>query len=385
MAIQVADAYIPVRLDMSGIEAQIDEVNSRIAALRNQAQSATSAAVASAGGALPTGGGMGGIAGIPASGDGIFGASGRIHSLWDMTGGHLWDTVRNRRGPAKSLQNAASMIRDNVAAAVELSRKHGGDVVSAAKEGIGAAIMGGTIDGVTDGSSQLSDAMRKAVDDAIKAGQNEAEIRSPSARAARELGSPIMAGVASGVAAGGQGVADAMVNSISYGFQKSLSSMFGGQFMNNNSPLVANPGGNFSGIPSYLNQFGQQVNASMAVANPQSGLMASRTMLSNVPTAVRDFGQNLLSGALGMVLPGFAAGPAADMIGTAIGTKPILTADQALGASMSADAGGFRDSPFVGGQFVFNNNFGSAGNFTDTERQVQLGIMQSMRRLGVGF
>lgn len=378
MAVQVADAYIPVRLDTSGIDAQISEIEGRISALQGRAQAAANAAssVAASGGG---GGGSGG------GGGGLFGATGRIHSLWDMTGGHVMDTVRNSRGPGESLRNAASMVRDNVAAAVELSRKHGNDVLSAAKEGLGAAIMGGTIEGVSDSSGKLSDAMRKAVDDAIKAGQDEAEIRSPSARAARELGSPIMAGVVNEVKAGGQGVADAMVNSISYGFQKSIDTMFGGRFGNSGMTTVANPGGNFSGIGSYLDQFGQQVNASMAIANPQSGAMASRALMSNVPTKVRDFGQNLLSGALGTVLPGFAAGPAADMIGTAIGTKPILTAEQALSASKSADMGGLSDSPFVGGQFVFNNNFAGAGNFTDTERAVQLGILQSMRRLGAGF
>lgn len=395
MAVRIADAYVPIRLDTSQIDAQLSAIEARIAAIQGQARSASQAA-SSAASAMASAGG-GGAAG----GGGFFGGiSDRIQSMMpdsiagvDISGfGTLPESIRQATSAGSSSGRGFSLGED-IGASLRLLGARGKGFfegpVGEAATAIGDSLMGGAAKGVNDGSSGFSQAMRDAVNGAIKAGQDEAEIRSPSARSMREIGSPIMRGIELEVMAGGKSVADAMITSIDFAFQSSINSLFGGAtFSRNNNTIVGGgdgQGGPFSGVPDYLDQFGNAVRSSMAVGNPQSAGQASRILASNFPTKVRDFGQGLLSSAVGSVLPGFAAGPISDMLGTMIGTKPILTAEQALAGPVSADAGGLSDSPFTGGQFVFNNNFNGAGNFMQTEREVQSGILQSMRRLGIGF
>lgn len=404
MAVKIADGYIDVILDTSTIDAQLAQIEARIQNIQNMANnalntansalstanaanSAASSAMANANAAAAAagsarGGGGGGGASVGGGGFTVGGVN--------LAGfGTLPDTIRRATNPNSPSGRGFSLGEDIGGTLRLLGARGDGFFAGGAGEAstaIGDALMTGTAKGINEAKGQAASAMRNAVSDAIKAGQDEAEISSPSKRAARDIGSPIMRGIELEVMAGGQGVANAMVNSIDYAFTKTVDTFFGGTFISrNNSPTVANPGGGFAGVGDYARQFGQQIDYSFAVSQPTSFGESSRTLLSNFPTKVRDFGQGILSSVVESVLPGFVAGPISDLIGTELGTRPILTSEAALANPTSADQGGFTDSPFVGGQFVFNNDFGNVGNFTETEREVQLGILQSMRRLGVGF
>lgn len=369
MAIKIGDAYIDVLLNREQIDAQLADIESRLADVQTSASKAVSTANSAS-------------AATESSSGSIIDRIKKFASSGSLLGD-------DAQGALAALGETAGteMLGGKVTSGFFGGGGGGlfGGLKTKAADAIGSSLMSGSVKGIDEGKSAMADAMRGAVDEAIKAGQDEAEIRSPSARTGRDLGGPMMKGIELQVLAGGQNVANAMVTSVNYAISKSAAELFGGSFIGRGVTNVSNPGGNFSGIGGYVDQFGQQVRGSFATGDPQSFGQASRILASNFPDKARDFGQNLLSGAVGSVLPGFAAGPVSDMLGTLLGTKPILTAEQALGASVSADAGGLSDSPFTGGQFVFNNNFNGAGNFTDTERDVQFGILQSMRRLGVGF
>lgn len=374
-------------MDTSQIDAQLSAIESRIAAIQGQARSASQAASSAASAMASAGGGSSGGGMFSGLGGFFEDLGGRIGGV-DLSGfGTLPGSV-SRATNKNSASGSGWSFGEDLGATLRLLGGRGkgafGNIAGEASTAIGDALMEGSARGVGEAKGKLADSMRAAIDEAIKAGQDEAEIRSPSARAARELGSPIMTGITTEIQSGGASVANALTNTLDFAFQSTFNNMLGGKFGNSGSTVVANSGGAFSGIPDYIDQFGQAVNASFAIGNAQSGTQASRIFASNLPTQVRDFGQNLLSGVVSSILPGFASGPVSDLIGTAIGTKPILTAEQALSSAVSADAGGLSDSPFSGGQFVFNNNF-SGGNFTDVEREVQLGIQQSMRRLGVAY
>lgn len=262
-----------------------------------------------------------------------------------------------------------------------------GEAAAAGGTALGDAMMKGTASGIEGGKGAVGDAVKRAIDEAFQAGKREAEVASPSARGARELGGPIMEGVGMGIMAGSAAVTQAMISSLGFSFNRWKAATFGGTFVAGGSNLnvVQNPGGTFGGGGSLGNWFdylGTSIGNSFDIAQPTSLPMSSRVLMSNVPTGIRDMGQNLLSGLIGSVLPGWAAGPLSDMLGTMFGLKPVLSREAITAPSVSADAGGFSDYPYGGGTiFNVNNNFN--GNFTDVERQVSLGILQSARRLGV--
>lgn len=198
--------------------------------------------------------------------------------------------------------------------------------------------------------------------------------------AINEAAGPIMVGVQEGMAASTNNLANTFVSSLGFAFDQWKNNFFG--MSSQPGEWIHNEGGFFSGWGDALKQSMDFENS--IGGEPQSFGMASRMLMGQLPTELRNISQDILSGALGMILPGFAAGPAADMLGTMLGTKPILTPGQAMAPGISADQGGFADSPYKGGSYVMNNTF-SLGNsqMTDTEREVQMGILQSMRRLGV--
>lgn len=75
---------------------------------------------------------------------------------------------------------------------------------------IGTAIMDSWVEAIVLGSGAVQSAMAKAVEDAITAAKQAAEISSPSRRFAREIGAPIIEGVALGIEQGAHLVGDAV-------------------------------------------------------------------------------------------------------------------------------------------------------------------------------
>lgn len=198
--------------------------------------------------------------------------------------------------------------------------------------------------------------------------------------AINEAAGPIMVGVQEGLAASTANAAQTMFTSALYAFDMWKNDFFGMASQPTN--WVHNEGGFGGGWGDILKGSIDWENS--IGGEPTSGAMASRMFFGQLPTEIRNIAQDVLSGALGMILPGFAAGPLSDMLGTMLGTKPILTPGQAMAPGVSADQGGFSDSPFKGGSYVFNNQFHMPqGGMSDTEYQVQMGILQSMRRLGI--
>lgn len=198
--------------------------------------------------------------------------------------------------------------------------------------------------------------------------------------AINEAAGPIMVGVQEGVAASTANLANTFMASMGFAFSQWKNEFFG--MASQPGEWVKNEGGFFGG-------WGDALKNSMDFENsiggePQSFGMASRMFMGQLPTELRNISQDILSGALGMILPGFAAGPAADLLGTMLGTRPILTPGQAMAPGVSADQGGFRDSGYAGGSYVFNNQYNlGQGNMTDTEYAVQTGTLMAMRRLGI--
>ncbi|TXH52443.1 MAG: hypothetical protein E6Q97_15970 [Desulfurellales bacterium] len=232
------------------------------------------------------------------------------------------------------------------------------DYTSAAEDAgaaLSSSFMRGVVTGVNDNKGRITNAINEAA-------------------------GPIMVGVQEGIAASTSNVANTFVTSLGFAFSQWKNETFG--MASQPQTWIHNEGGFFGG-------WGDILKGSMDWENsiggePQSPAMASRMFFGQLPTELRNISQDILSAALGMVLPGFLAGPAADMIGTMLGTKPILTPGQAMAPGVSADQGGFGDSPYAGGSYIINNQFAlGQGNMTDTEYEVSRGILQSMRRLGV--
>mgnify|MGYP001293191152 CR=1 FL=1 len=250
---------------------------------------------------------------------------------------------------------------------------------------LGDSLMQGVGEGMRQQVPQLEQTIEEGIFRVLETGRDFIEARSPSRRSAREIGGPIMEGVSVGIMAGGPQVASALATSLGFAFNSFKAGLFGGTFVGSGLDVVANPGGMLGGgLAGFGSLYGQAIGNSFAVGQPTGLGEASRVLMSNIPMGIRDFGQNLLGGLLESVLPGWAAGPLGDMIGTFFGLKPILQPEAITAPARSADQGGFADYPYGGGT-IFNvtNNF--QGNFTDVERQVQLGILQSARRLGVSI
>lgn len=410
MPVTIADAVIPLLLDLTPFNEGIAQAEARIQALGAQAQAVAgqvAAAGASAQAAAAGAGGGGGGPTISSSGAAGGGGGGGVWddiissvSGADLTGFSTLPSSISRAMDPNSPGGRGWTLGEDIGATLRLlgvrgggrnslAGELGGAAVSAAGDAlmsgqsIGDALSAGARKGINEGRGAINDAVRQSVADAIDAGKKEAEAESPSRRSAREIGGPIMQGVELAILTGAPAVAAAMMTSLGFAFNQWKAATFGGTFVGPGLNTVANPGGMLGGgLGGYLGQLGTAMQIGMIQANPTNLGEASRSLLGQFPMQARNWGQNLLSGALESALPGWAAGPLGDMVGTYFGLKPIITAQDALGASKSADAGGFADYPYGGGQFVFNNTFNGVGNFTDVEREVQLGILTSMRRLG---
>lgn len=376
MAVQIADAVIPLLLDLTQFEQQMAAVEQRIANAQAQANAAASSAAqaasaaSSAASAASSGGGGGGTGGI----------WGQIGNLAASFGSMI-------PGPWGRATVAAGTVLNTVdvnAVADAIKNKDMGAAIAAVDvNAVGDALVAGATKGIVSGKGAMAQAMSKAVEDTIEAGKRTAEVGSPSRKSAREIGGPIMEGVSMGIQTGTANVTHAMINSLLFAFGAWKAATFGGQFVGPGLNVVANPGGVGGGLGDWLGMLGGSIQDSFAIGQPTSGLMSSRVLMSNIPLGIRNMGQDLLSGALSSVLPGWAAGPLADMIGTATGLKPVLQREAITAPGRMAGEGGFADYPFGGGTIFNTTNYFAGGNFTDVERQVQIGILQSARRLGV--
>jgi len=198
--------------------------------------------------------------------------------------------------------------------------------------------------------------------------------------AINEAAGPIMVGVQEGLAASTANAAQTMFTSAIYAFDMWKNDFFGMASQPTN--WVHNEGGFGGGWGDILKGSIDWENS--IGGEPTSAAMASRMFFGQLPTELRNISQDILSSVVGMILPGFAAGPVSDMLGTMLGTKPILTPGQAMAPGVSADQGGFRDSGFAGGSYIINNQFAlGQGQMTDQEYEISRGILMSMRRLGV--
>lgn len=390
MAVTVADAVINLILNLDQFEQSMQQVEARIAeveqrasqagAAASQAASQAQAAAGSAQTAVSSASGAGGGAG--AAFDAAFPNLAGFSTLPGSISQAMSPSSPSGRGWSLGEDIGASLRL------VGVRMSDGTPMGEAAAAGgltVGDAMMKGTAQGVEAGKGVFADAVKRAVDEALAAGKQAAEAESPSRRAAREIGGPIMEGVGVGIMAGTGAVTQAMFTSLGFSFNRWKANTFGGTFVGSGLNVVENPGGTLGGGGSLGNWFemlGASINNSFDIAKPTGLGMSSRVLMSNIPTGIRDMGQDLLSGVIGSILPGWAAGPLSDMVGTFLGLKPVLSREAITAPSMSADQGGFSDYPYGGGTiFNVNNNFN--GNFTDVERQVSLGILQSARRLGV--
>lgn len=82
--------------------------------------------------------------------------------------------------------------------------------------GVGAQMMAGITRGIIDNSGSVARAAAAAVDRAVVAAQVAGDIHSPSRRTNREIGLPLIQGVALGIARGASGVRKSMVDAINF-------------------------------------------------------------------------------------------------------------------------------------------------------------------------
>lgn len=80
--------------------------------------------------------------------------------------------------------------------------------------GVGFNLMAGMAAGISAGATVAAVAARAAVQSAVSAAKNAAEIRSPSRLTAREIGGPLIQGVAVGIDKNAAGVRRSMVNAV---------------------------------------------------------------------------------------------------------------------------------------------------------------------------
>ncbi|MEW1990707.1 hypothetical protein [Microbacterium sp. NPDC078849] len=81
---------------------------------------------------------------------------------------------------------------------------------------VGAALMRGIARGISDNSGAVSRSAAAAVDRAVVAAKAAGEIKSPSRRTNREIGLPLIQGVALGITKGAAGVRKSMVDAIDF-------------------------------------------------------------------------------------------------------------------------------------------------------------------------
>lgn len=362
MAVKVADAIIPLVLDLSEFENQLAYVEQRLADINAQIDAAASAANSIS---VPSGGGGGG--------GGFFGRgnSGTNFST-------LGPSISGAMDP-NSPGGRGWTLGEDITASLQFVAANAIPGVSKGGATIGTALMQGVSGGISTGSSDVDAAMSQAVASAIDSGMQAAGISSPSKVAADMIGSPISQGVAMGISSGTPAITAALSDSVRYAINDVAAAVGGGTHVASNVTTVTNPGGPVGG---YIDPLISSTQASIALANPTNPTELSRAVLGQFP-GVQNAGDRLVEGAANALLPGWAAGPASDIIGTAIGTQPIISADAAMSPGVSADMGGFSDSPYSQGSYVINNTYNMPrGNFTDTELAVQQGTLEAMYRLG---
>lgn len=367
MAVKVADAIIPLVLDLTEFENQLAYVEQRLADINAQIDAAASAANSIS---VPSGGGGGGFS----------------FNGYSMPGPMGWWTNQFVKGTKAAANYAVGgksggwSLGDDITASLQFVAANAIPGVSKGGATIGTAMMQGMSGGIASGSPEVEAAVAQSVDAAIQAGMDAAGISSPSKVAADMIGSPIAEGVAMGIQTGTPAITQALGDSISYAINDVAAGIGGGTHIASSGVnSVTNPGGPAGG---YIDPLISSVQASVALANPTSPTELSRAVLGQFP-GVQNAGDKLVEGAANALLPGWAAGPASDIVGTAIGTQPILSADAALSPGVSADMGGFSDSPYSQGSYVINNTYNMPkGNFTDTELAVQQGTLEAMYRLG---
>lgn len=407
MAVHIADAVIPLMLDLAQFEQQMSQVEARIQAAGQAAQQAGAAAsqaasqAQSAAGAAQSAAGQAASAAQSASSGfasssyaGIPGLPSNTETILDrfsVGASSLGQSIKQATDPRSPMGSGWS-LREDIGAAVNFASNYipgTGVAAEAARVGggiLGTGIMQGTEKAVQEGSGKLNEAIKKAVDEAIEAGKRAAEAESPSRRSYREIGSPIIQGVEMAILGGSTAIAGAMITSLGFAFNQWKAATFGGTHVGAGLNVVANPGGMLGGgLGGFLGAIGGSIQDSFAIAQPTSGAMAGRVFMSNIPMGLRNMGQGLLDSVLGSILPGFIAGPIGQMLGTMFGLTPILQREAITEPGVMAGAGGFKDYPYGGGTIFNTTNYFQGGNFTDVERQVQTGILQSARRLGVSI
>ena len=438
MSVKIAEASVLLVLDRSQFDAEMASLREEIAQIAGGRVSGSSGGGSSGGGGASGGGGggggfLGGLAGGAVGGAGVAGLAQRYNS---GGGNRIRRSTFSQPGQRSSMQSFRRAISD---------------AANDAKEN-GLQVGRGLAQGVKDSTAEISKEARNAVSSAFSAAEKEADISSPSARAARDIGQPIAEGMAIGIRSGAPGMAGAVSgaagNALSVGggdfgglggglgfpimAQVEMATHFGTAammanmwdaakftFWNWGMGLLGNVTGalgigGFGGmaglnvIPGdrplsvlglglrniFQNQFdaGMTQNAGIFFPGFLGGVdrfgVMSRQILGQLPPDIKNFGFELLSGALESILPGFAAGPAADLIGTLLGLKPIITKEAALAPGVFAATGtgfgsdsAFEDYPFRGG-FVMTNNFQGEGP-EDINSIIANDILRTMRRLGI--
>ncbi|MGB0385860.1 MAG: hypothetical protein ACPGWR_13660, partial [Ardenticatenaceae bacterium] len=379
MSTQIAEASVVLVADRSQFDAEIASLKSELAAI--------------------SGGGGGGFARSTGGGSRLSnlgqgsGAAPRMNPIAGSRPlGGVGQIAQRRSAPSSS---GSSLMRNAIA-----------DVRGGAKK-TGENIGMGIAEGIKSSSASINQEARGAVAGAFGAAKQEAEIASPSGRAAREVGRPIADGMAVGARSGAPGVASAVGDAFGDGLsvgggslgglggglgfpimaQVEMATHFGTAAMMANmwdaarftfwsagmnllggvTGALGIPGfGGMAGLnvindPNgqsvfglglrniFDNQFnpGQTQNAGILIPGLLSpidrmGIM-SRSIIGQLPNDIKDF----LQGGLESFLPDWAS----DMLGTLIGTKPILQ----------------KEAVFADGKFArTGTGFGDEKAFTDS-------------------
>jgi hypothetical protein len=84
---------------------------------------------------------------------------------------------------------------------------------------LGGSVIQGVVNGLADTGGSIWGAMTRLINNAFDAGKKAADSSSPSQRAIRELGLPIVQGAVLGIQAGADAIGDAMTTAVNAGFQ----------------------------------------------------------------------------------------------------------------------------------------------------------------------
>ncbi len=108
-----------------------------------------------------------------------------------------------------AISESGEGISESAIAAITTGLGLASEGANTSANSVGANIVAGITSGVYSGSGDLIAAMANIVNAAIQAAKDAAEIHSPSQRARDEIGEPLSEGVAVGIVAGSQEIADA--------------------------------------------------------------------------------------------------------------------------------------------------------------------------------